>query len=126
METVDKYKYVNQGYSLALLLPEEFKQWFPVPFETNLIPLKETVSPFSTKSVQYSPQNKIGNLSVEERRIKVQKYQEKRKKRNFKKKISYMCRKKVADKRVRIKGRFVSKIQAEEILNVKEKESDSN
>jgi hypothetical protein len=68
--------------------------------------------------------NKIGTLSQEERRLKVQKFLEKRKRRNFKKKISYMCRKKVADQRVRVKGRFVSKVQASALLDSKPEEED--
>jgi hypothetical protein len=55
---------------------------------------------------------KIGTLTVEERRIKIEKYLEKRKKRTWCKKISYDCRKRVADSRLRIKGRFVTKDQA--------------
>ena len=38
---------------------------------------------------------------------KVHRYLEKRKNRKWVKKISYTCRKSVADKRLRIKGRFV-------------------
>jgi len=55
---------------------------------------------------------KIGTLTVEERRVKIEKYLEKRKKRTWCKKISYDCRKRVADSRLRIKGRFVTKDQA--------------
>ena len=59
---------------------------------------------------------RVGCLSVEERRAKLDKYKEKRKRRSFAKRISYDCRKKVADKRLRIKGRFVTKEQAINIL----------
>mmetsp|Transcript_8322 Transcript_8322/g.12280 ORF Transcript_8322/g.12280 Transcript_8322/m.12280 type:complete len:122 (+) Transcript_8322:22-387(+) len=55
----------------------------------------------------------IGPISREERRQKINRYLQKRQRRNFRKKISYECRKTVADKRVRVKGRFVSKSQAE-------------
>lgn len=61
---------------------------------------------------QMSATRKIGNLTVEERRIKVEKYLEKRKKRTWCKKINYDCRKRVADSRLRFKGRFVTKTQA--------------
>ena len=59
---------------------------------------------------------RIGELTVEERKAKLAKYKEKRKHRSYVKRISYDCRKKVADKRLRIKGRFVTKEQAVAIL----------
>ena len=61
---------------------------------------------------QFPTIKKIGTLTVEERRIKIEKYLQKRKKRTWSKKISYDCRKRVADSRLRIKGRFVTKEQA--------------
>jgi len=60
----------------------------------------------------FNTTRKIGTLTVEERRIKIEKYLEKREKRTWSKKISYDCRKRVADSRLRIKGRFVTKDQA--------------
>lgn len=63
-------------------------------------------------NLQLSSTRKIGTLTVEERRIKVEKYFEKRKKRTWSKKINYDCRKRVADSRLRFKGRFVTKSQA--------------
>ncbi|CAG9330713.1 unnamed protein product [Blepharisma stoltei] len=61
----------------------------------------------------YDNTKKIGTLTLEERRLKIEKYLEKRKKRTFSKRIAYACRKRVADSRIRIKGRFVTKVQAE-------------
>lgn len=52
-------------------------------------------------------QPRIGKLTVEERLVKVRRYIEKRNKRKWLKKVSYDCRKHVADNRLRIKGRFV-------------------
>jgi len=51
----------------------------------------------------------IGPLTQPERRLRVLKYLEKKHGTKDKsKKFSYSCRKKVADKRLRIKGRFVT------------------
>ena len=108
-------------------MPEEMKQWMQIPFDCVM----PTAEGFDAQLIQNQPKpaftysnNKIGTLSQEERRLKVQKFLEKRKRRNFKKKISYMCRKKVADQRVRVKGRFVSKVQASALLDSKPEEED--
>ena len=61
---------------------------------------------------------KVGCLTLEERRLKILKYKEKRMKRTWSKKISYDCRKRVADNRLRVKGRFVTKDQAFELLGM--------
>lgn len=50
---------------------------------------------------------KIGSYSPEARKLRIQKFHEKRKSRTWKKSIKYDCRKKLADDRPRIKGRFV-------------------
>jgi len=55
---------------------------------------------------------KIGTLTLSERRAKIEKYLEKRKKRTWSRRINYDCRKRVADSRLRIKGRFVTRDQA--------------
>mmetsp|Transcript_22050 Transcript_22050/g.21747 ORF Transcript_22050/g.21747 Transcript_22050/m.21747 type:complete len:189 (+) Transcript_22050:16-582(+) len=55
---------------------------------------------------------RIGSLTLEERHLKVQRYLDKRQRRTWNKRINYDCRKRVADKRIRVKGRFVTKEQA--------------
>ena len=55
----------------------------------------------------YNKNGRIGIYTREERNIIIQKFYEKRKRRVWKKKIRYHCRKNLADRRVRIKGRFV-------------------
>lgn len=52
-------------------------------------------------------ERKIGSYSPEARKLRIQKFHEKRKNRTWKKSIKYDCRKKLADDRPRIKGRFV-------------------
>ncbi|OMJ74108.1 hypothetical protein SteCoe_27056 [Stentor coeruleus] len=119
MDTTNFMQMFDQAFQN---LQEEVKQWMPIPFDPTMPPVEgdEQQTPRTmTKPSFINPNNKIGTISIEERRIKVQKFLEKRKHRNFKKKISYMCRKKVADQRVRVKGRFVSKVQAEALLGDK-------
>jgi hypothetical protein len=52
---------------------------------------------------------KIGKLSIQDRFLKVKRFKEKKQRRIWTKKIFYDCRKQVADKRLRIKGRFIRK-----------------
>ena len=46
------------------------------------------------------------------RRLKVERYLEKRRNRTWNKKICYNCRQKVAEERLRIKGKFIKKRRA--------------
>ena len=50
---------------------------------------------------------RIGAYTLEERRKLIQRYREKKKRRVWTKKIKYTCRKKLAEGRPRVKGRFV-------------------
>ena len=51
----------------------------------------------------------IGTLTKLERKKKIERYLQKKRKRTWVKKIHYDCRKKVAENRLRVKGRFVTK-----------------
>jgi hypothetical protein len=62
------------------------------------------------------PRKMLGGLLPEERQKKIDRYLEKRSRRSFAKKVAYDCRKKVADQRIRVKGRFVTRKQALELL----------
>lgn len=59
---------------------------------------------------------KIGNLSLNERKQKLDIYFEKKKKRKWNRRVEYDCRKKVAEKRLRFKGKFVTKEQAKALI----------
>lgn len=48
----------------------------------------------------------------------MERYLKKRKNRNWNKKISYKCRKEVADSRLRVKGRFITRQQANRLLGI--------
>ncbi|XP_010909226.1 uncharacterized protein [Elaeis guineensis] len=51
-------------------------------------------------------QGRVGRYNSEERKEKIEKYRSKRNQRNFHKKITYACRKTLADSRPRVRGRF--------------------
>lgn len=65
-----------------------------------------------TPEPQPAAREVIGTLTSEQRQVRIQRFLEKRKRRVWTKKISYDCRKRVADSRLRVKGRFVKKTQA--------------
>lgn len=54
------------------------------------------------------------------------KYMEKKRRRIWKKKVNYDCRKKVADGRLRIKGKFVTHEQACRELGCKKEETSAD
>lgn len=66
----------------------------------------------------------IGTISLELRKAKISRYLEKRKKRQWGRKISYDCRKRVADGRLRCKGRFIRKDQRSQVEEKSADETD--
>lgn len=70
------------------------------------------------KGIDQSFKRVVGGLPFEKRRIKLLRYLDKKKRRVWRKKVSYDCRKKVADGRLRIKGKFVTHEQACEQLGL--------
>ena len=54
-------------------------------------------------------------ITRQERDRKILRYLEKKRKRVYIKRISYDCRKRVADNRLRVKGRFISKKEEQDI-----------
>ena len=88
-------------------------------FEFEMIYFDELVAKTSftpedfLQAVEKAFKKKIGGLPFEARRQKIVTYFEKKKFRDWKKKINYDCRKQVANSRPRIKGKFVTQEQAE-------------
>jgi hypothetical protein len=84
------------------------------------ISMQTTFSPnnFNLGTTLSKKQNetKIGTLTIKQRKELLARYLEKKKRRKWKKNISYDCRKKVAENRLRYKGRFVTKEQAEVLI----------
>jgi hypothetical protein len=60
------------------------------------------------------PEKRVGVYTVAQRKNLIAKYREKRARRVFKKHVRYDCRKKVADSRLRVKGRFVKDVKVED------------
>jgi len=59
---------------------------------------------------------RIGIYTLEERKARVARFQAKRGRRVWRKKIKYDCRKKLADNRPRVKGRFVRRDEEIDII----------
>ncbi|XP_050224610.1 zinc finger protein CONSTANS-LIKE 15 [Mercurialis annua] len=57
-------------------------------------------------AIQEHANIKVGRYTVEERKDRILRYLKKRNQRNFNKTIKYACRKTLADRRVRVRGRF--------------------
>lgn len=71
-------------------------------------------------------QRMIGPLNVSQRYDKILKFILRKRTKGSGKKFTYECRKQVAEKRLRIKGRFVTKQQAFDILGLKEDDLKTN
>ncbi|BAF17698.1 uncharacterized protein [Oryza sativa Japonica Group] len=75
----------------------------PPPFSGDIC-IQEVGGPFSQK---------VGRYSAEERKERIERYRVKRQQRNFHKKITYACRKTLADSRPRVQGRFARNAETE-------------
>ncbi|MED6160258.1 hypothetical protein PIB30_049871 [Stylosanthes scabra] len=71
------------------------------------------------------PNIKVGRYSEEERKERILRYLKKRNQRNFNKTIKYACRKTLADRRVRVRGRFArnNEMLCEEDMATKKSEN---
>ncbi|KAH0986317.1 hypothetical protein GBA52_013494 [Prunus armeniaca] len=68
---------------------------------------------------------KVGRYSEEERKERIGRYLKKRNQRNFNKTIKYACRKTLADRRVRVRGRFARNTELSD-QEIEAKKIDSN
>jgi CCT motif len=66
----------------------------------------------------YSKNGRIGIYTPQERAAIIARFNEKRSHRNWNKKIRYNCRKSLADRRLRVKGRFVKRSEQELLKKV--------
>jgi len=67
----------------------------------------------------------IGPLTLKQRQDRVLRFIIRKHQKTIGKKFTYECRKHVAEKRLRIKGRFVTKQQAFDILGLSENDTNS-
>ncbi|PIN06631.1 hypothetical protein CDL12_20809 [Handroanthus impetiginosus] len=72
-------------------------------------------SPLASESSVIGSMNKASPYSPEKKKERIQRYRSKRNLRNFNKKIKYECRKSLADRRPRVRGRFVRNDEIEKI-----------
>lgn len=120
---------LNCPQHLPLLLPEDLEgaeelQDIELPKKTprrnrsNRKPRKPPTTLLPEEPKQ------IGTISLELRKAKISRFMEKRKRRQWGRKISYDCRKRVADGRLRCKGRFIRKDQSEQFEEKSADETD--
>lgn len=63
----------------------------------------------SFPNTQMETAYRIGRYTPAERRVRLERYREKRATRNYNRRVKYDCRKMIADKRIRVQGRFVKR-----------------
>lgn len=68
--------------------------------------------------VQMASAYRIGRYTPAERRIRLDRYREKRAQRNYNRRVKYDCRKMIADKRKRVQGRFVKREEEDALPDV--------
>ncbi|KAK3033125.1 hypothetical protein RJ639_036484 [Escallonia herrerae] len=93
-------RYVILGKNIAMGSGQNFWPAYPAPSKNQGNQGKPLLQEME------EPAMKVGRYSVEERKDRILRYLKKRNQRNFNKTIKYACRKTLADKRVRVRGRF--------------------
>uniref|UniRef100_A0ACD6AGZ5 Uncharacterized protein n=1 Tax=Avena sativa TaxID=4498 RepID=A0ACD6AGZ5_AVESA len=92
----------SSSYGDHLLLQEQQQQ----QYYSSPPPMQRVMSAGDLQQAPVAAPAPAGRYSAEERRERIEKYRTKRNQRNFQKKITYACRKTLADSRPRVKGRF--------------------
>lgn len=69
---------------------------------------------------------RIGRYTAAERRLRIERYRQKRSRRNFNNKVLYACRKRIADRRTRVHGRFVKQAGRPDNVNINVNNDDSS
>ena len=109
------------GQMNPILLPLPFHKPKPKPIPSpSFHPMEEKVEEEKEQEQEMkcreAAEKVIGTLTRKERKEKVRRYIEKRKKRIWEKKVNYACRKRVAERRLRIQGKFVARDAAAALL----------
>ncbi|KAJ7948926.1 Zinc finger protein CONSTANS-LIKE 3 [Quillaja saponaria] len=92
------YGFVDDIKPTTTYLATTARENWGIPFQSNeMVAVEEPNSNV-----------KVGRYSEQERKERILRYLKKRNKRNFNKTIKYACRKTLADRRVRVRGRFAS------------------
>ena len=126
----EKEDKLEENYLFSqMVIPTMFPPSYYMMTPENYAAMNENIFQVcqQSQSVGQEYYKKIGKLTPEERFIKIAHYKQKRNRRIFSKRINYQCRKRVADQRIRIQGRFVAKKDAIELMkNIGLDESDLN
>lgn len=107
---------LRSHYQRLLLFCEPPEPVTPVTFPTAVRSSNSPISPLEFGLSVWREETVFPLGSRAERDKKILRYLEKKRKRVYTKRISYDCRKRVADGRLRVKGRFISKKEEQDIV----------
>ncbi|EFJ32099.1 hypothetical protein SELMODRAFT_439982 [Selaginella moellendorffii] len=97
---------VSPHFPLGFLSSPISRSVSSIPAATSATAATAAAAAASSPGTPDDPAMKVGRYSPEERKVRIDRYRQKRSERNYIKKIKYACRKTLADSRPRIRGRF--------------------